>query len=541
MSAQEVPRGWKCLENRLPRGPQPNPRQGGEGSTMMIDNMDADEAVSNSLDDLLAEGDHSGRPFNVLVGSNMGNRTLVLSTPMATFYEISEVANRANLEVMTAHRDLPVTQRRLDEPHAKKLAMFMLKGLVDAARRKLERSNRPVPPVLLGIQKEIGTQPYIAMQPITANIRTCKFGGDGLRFERKGGIITVYLSDKHVLWIIDGQHRRYAMHLVFEFLKSITVNGKYPRKPSLYLPADDAKRDPTPAEVQVWSYAFEVARSECSIIVETHLGLDFEQERQLFHDLNNLGKTVESSLVYEFDNSNPVNRFIKERLLGNDILKAKVVDTDNPHDWHKDEGVISRKDLISINALLFLNKTTINGAQPADIIAKEEYGCRFWGAVAQIPYWGEPGAKKSTVAAQPVVLKALAKLAYDFSYGRDENPAHQERLFQAIEQGEIDFSHTNRMWRYFELTPEEREAIFPGMKDAVTPEQAGFNLDLGNYDETNQVMRFGAKHNDIQRHLGDMIRWKLGLPKRKALIKLQFELGLTEILDGVQFEDGVQP
>ena len=483
-----------------------------------------EQVVTNSLDDLLTVGDHSGRPFNVLVGANMGNRTLIISVPMATFYEISEVANRANLDAMPTHRELPVAQRRLDEGHAKKLATFMLKGLIDAARRKLERAGRSVPPALLAIQKDLGAQPYISMQPIVANIRNCQPGGDGLRFERNGGTITVYLSDKHVLWIIDGQHRRFGMHLVFEFLKAVTINGKYPRKPALYVPVDDPKREPTPEEVQVWSYAFEIARTDCSIVVETHLGLNVEQERQLFHDLNNLGKTVEGSLVYEFDNSNPVNRFIKERLLGNDILKANVVDTDNPHDWHKDVGVISRKDLIAINAQLFLNKTTINGASPADINVKEAYGCRFWGAVAQIPYWGEAGAKKNTVAAQPVVLKALAKLAYDFGYGRDEAPAHLERLFSAIERGVIDFSHTNPMWRYFELNSEERERYCPGLRDAITPEEAGFNLDLGNFDPTNQLMRFGAKHNDIQRHLADMVRWKLGMPKRKALAKLQSEL-----------------
>ncbi len=490
----------------------------------------ADQVVTNSLDDLLTEGDHSGRPFSVLVGANMGNRTLVISVPMATFYEISEVANRANLDAVPSHRELPIAQRRLDEGHAKKLAVFILKGLLDAARHKLEHTGGPVPAALLAIQKDLGSQPYISMQPIVANIRSCKPRGEGLRFVRSGGSITVYLSDKHVLWIIDGQHRRFAMHLVFEFLKAITIQGKYSRKPVLYLPAEDPKRDPTPEEVQVWSYVFEIARTDCTVVVETHLGLNFEQERQLFHDLNNLAKTVESSLVYEFDNSNPVNRFIKERLLGNDILKANVVDMDNPHDWHKDDGVISRKDLIAINALLFLNKTTINGASPADINAKEEYGCRFWGAIAQIPSWGEPGAKKNTIAAQPVVLKALAKLAYDFGYGRDASADHLERIFSAIEHDVIDFSHTNAMWRYFELSSEDQERFCPGLKDAVTPEEAGYNLDLGNFDQTNQVMRFGAKHNDIQRHLGDMIRWKLDLPKRKALAKLQS--GLLEKASG---------
>jgi hypothetical protein len=314
------------------------------------------------------------------------------------------------------------------------------------------------------------------------------------------------------------------MHQVFEFLKTVTVNGKYPRKPALYVPADDPKREPTPEETAVWAVTFEVARSECTVVVEVHLGLDYDMERQLFHDLNSLGKAVEVGLVYEFDSSNPVNRFIKANLIDLNVLKAKVVDTDTPHDWHVDEGIIARKDLIAINALLFLNKTNIHGALPADINQKEAYGVRFWEAVAHIPHWGEVGAKKNTVAAQPVVLKTLAKLCYDFGYGRDRDPDLLECVFQAIEQGQIDFSHQNPMWRYFELSKDERGRLCPGLEEAITPEEAGFNLDLGNFDHTNQVMRFGAKHNDIQRHLADIIRWKLGLPKRRALVKLQEEL-----------------
>lgn len=507
---------------------------------MNIEVAQAASNVTTSLDTLLDSGDHSGRPFNVIVGSNMGNRTLVFSVPMATFYEISEVANKQNLAAVPAYDDQPVAQRRLDEAHAKKLAIFILKGLLDTARRSLEKSNQQVPPILTKLLKEIGSQPYISMQPITANIRNCKFGGDGLRFEKNGGVITVYLSDKHVLWVIDGQHRRFAMEMVLDFLKSVLNNNRYPRKPVLYVPTDDPKRDPTPEEIKVWSTAFEIARSECSIIVEAHLGLDIYQERQLFHDLNNLGKTVEGGLAYEFDNSNPVNRFIKERLIGEEVLTATVVDSDNAGDWSKDEGVIARKDLVAINALLFLNKTTISGALPADINAKEQYAFRFWEAIARIPNWGVAGAKKNTVAAQPAVLKSLAKLAYDFSYGREQDSAHLEILFAAIEDGELDFSHTNRMWRYFEMTPEEKETFFPGMADAVTPEEAGINLDLGNYDAAAGLMRFGPKHNDIQRHLGDMIRWKLKLPKRKALIKLQEDIRQQKLMEELMEELNVQ-
>ena len=38
------------------------------------------------------------------------------------------------------------------------------------------------------------------------------------------------------------------------------------------------------------------------------------------------------------------------------------------------------------------------------------------------------------------------------------------------------------------------------------------NRDIGSFD--GKWMRFGSKHNDIFPIIGDMIRWKLGLPSR---------------------------
>jgi hypothetical protein len=53
-------------------------------------------------------------------------------------------------------------------------------------------------------------------------------------------------------------------------------------------------------------------------------------------------------------------------------------------------------------------------------------------------------------------------------------------------------------------------------------------------------VRFGAKHNDIQRHLGDIIRWNLGLPKRKALVKLHDELFQTNEKNKVKASDLIE-
>jgi hypothetical protein len=141
---------------------------------------------------------------------------------------------------------------------------------------------------------------------------------------------------------------------------------------------------------------------------------------------------------------------------------------------------------------------------------------RFWDAVAAIPGFGEPGAKTITVAAQPVVLKALAKLTYDFTWGKwapeegEDNPM-LDKLLDGLT--EIDFSHDNPIWRYFEMTDNERKK--KGLEDLADylPKSEG-NRDIGQFQ--NGVMRFGAKHNDIFPIIGDMVRWKLGLPNRHA-------------------------
>ena len=240
------------------------------------------------------------------------------------------------------------------------------------------------------------------------------------------------------------------------------------------------------------------------------MDLTVEEQRQLFHDLNNLGKKVPSGISFDFDSSNPINNFIKEVLIEERVLGAPVSEKDVT-DWAKHDGAMARKDIVAVCAILFLNKTNAKTATPLHVTHMEEVARRFWERISAIPNFGEPQAKLRTVAAQPVMLKALAKLAYDFARGRKANQDHLERLLEGID--EIDFSHENAMWDYYVLTPEERARKLPGL-DAYLPDDDG-NRDIGSRDEAGR-MRFGAKHNDIYPILGDMIRWRLDLPLRRA-------------------------
>lgn len=465
-----------------------------------------------TLEELLDEGDSSARPYKVFTGHNLGSRTFLVTIPMHEFYRMSDVAND-----QTKHGE--ITQRRLDPKHAMNLGLYMLKGLVNAAIVKRQIDKKPIPDVWGQIAERLGRQPYLSLQPIVANIRTCQPDGKNLPAERmlagaETAAFKVFLSQKDVLWVIDGQHRRKGMEIVFEFLDFVRANSRYPKKPRLFTPAE--WMDLTGDELGLWEEVFTVARSFCRIAVEVHLGLNPDQERQLFHDLNRLGKKVDTGLALQFDRSNPVNQFITDELL-HDITDWDVVEKDIV-DWESDDGAIPRKDLVSVNALLFLNKTNIAGAAPPQVDEKLGVARRFWETVRDIPHVGKPGAKDRSVAAQPVVLKALAKLSYDFGFGGKRDAELLDKLLDGV-TNEIDFSHTNPMWAYYELTPKEREERgLQGLSEYLPADEEGFNRDIGKKDSKGR-MRFGAKHNDIFPIIADMIRWRLKLPNRRDSAK----------------------
>jgi DNA-sulfur modification-associated len=139
----------------------------------------------------------------------------------------------------------------------------------------------------------------------------------------------------------------------------------------------------------------------------------------------------------------------------------------------------------------------------------------LWSRIVEIPNFGSHRAKEKTVAAQPVVLKALSKIAFDLSFS-NRRPADGAELYEKFLDGieQIDFAHSNPMWRYYGMNAEEREAKgLSSMSGYLPDEAAGANRDIGSYQSG--FMRFGAKHNDIYPILADMIRWKLGLPNRR--------------------------
>jgi hypothetical protein len=386
--------------------------------------------------------------------------------------------------------------------------------------RKLNKHGKIVPDVLKQIIHTMGRQPYLSIPPLVASFRNCQPGGTNLKVEALTNAsdgtacFKIYINHGDIFWIVDGQHRRKGIQLVYEYLDYVNTNRKYPTKSSLYQNAE--KKDHLSAEeMMIWNECLAISK-ECNVSLEVHLGLDIEQEKQLFHDLNNLARKVEKSLALQFDNSNVVNRFIKEVLIDDyfNVEGFEIFEQDKIN-WTNERPGLTRKDLVAINAHLILNKSTINNAVPNMIDGKEDIARLFWEKILQINGFTQQFPRQNTVSAQPVVLKALAKLTFDFFFGKNKlwvNEDNQKKLFDGIST--IDFSHSNPMWRYYTLTDDEISRYNLETLKEYLPEENDGNRDLGNFDSNNEF-RFGAKHNDIFPIIGDMIRWKLNLPKRK--------------------------
>jgi hypothetical protein len=466
----------------------------------------------DSLDVLAASGDVHETPFNVFIGHNLGHRIFTMSVPFRKFFEISDVANDQDAG--------PVAQRPLDPAHAKKLALYMVKGLVSAAKMRRIVQNKEVLPEFDVLLNKLGSQPYFSIQPLVCNIRNVPPGATGpdgvrgMRLETLQGetaAFRIFLAERHILWVIDGQHRRYAADMCLSFLDDVRQSGRYPGKGAVLFGAKGELI--TDAELVVWNEAWDAARSYATLTLEVHLGLTIDQERQLFHDLNRLGKKVIPSIALQFDSSNPITHFIKTSL--NEDLGVQITDQEQK-DWSQDDGAMVLKDLVAINAIAFLNKGNVAGATPAVVGPREPKVLELWGKIIEIPGFGEARAKERTVAAQPVVLKALAKIAYDLNFS-NRRPANCEDLWQNFLDAvpSLDFTHENPMWRYYTLSPNQREAEGLGGLAQYLPAEGDntANRDLGSIQSG--LMRFGAKHNDIFPILADMIRWRTGLPSRR--------------------------
>lgn len=459
----------------------------------------------------------------VFTGTNLGRFTLTARMSIADFYEMSVVGNRETVALEEFEGEY-VAQRKLIPAHAKGLALYVLRGLVMSAISSRRLAGQAVEPEITQIRDDLAGGPYAALQPLVCNIRALKFGGDDLPMEfaatKDLPFFRVTLTSSQKLWVVDGQHRREAFGIVIKYLEDINKNGFYPRnRNALYNPNSAGTEGKLSAvQLQFWREVFDLALQECSVTVEVHCGLGLKEEGQLFADLNSRGKTLHSSLLAQFDKSDAIAAMVGERLLDGDqpVIRFPIQSESDSKSW--DQSGMTLKDVIMINRLLVHGVNSAQPTAPSEVVEKLPFVERFWTVVQSISGFGQEKARSKTVAAQPVVLKALAKLAYDLAYGvpklRDEEGL--KNLYDAIMSRKLSFSHNEAIWSAVFMDDDEREKQFPGINEFV---YLGDQFKGGEFDAANGWVRYGPAHNDIYPRLGDVIRWKVGLKNRGAAEK----------------------
>ena len=469
------------------------------------------------------------KTYTYLAGGNLGNETILMRLSQRELLDMCVVMNIENISVDKSLANSPHTQRRLYDDHAKALAKYGLLGLVNITIAHMEDAKKTISNEILDITKELegGDSSYQAFQPMVANLMNCAPGGTDLtRYQMQylnpvtgqeediPDVFKIVLSPQNRISLLDGQHRREGFSMVDKWLIHVTSTALYPKK-GLYVPESGDLRI-SPEMIQFWMDVYMIACHEATLSIEIHLGLDPQQQRQLFNDLNAKGKKVEISLQQDFDRADAINKVIMEDLIGN-AIPWKISKTDQ-EDWAQDDGSLVRKYLNPITALAMLGKSSSKGVTPLKADRTLLQAKSFWGMVSKIPNFGKPQAKANTVAAQPVVLKGLAKLFYDTGFGQKNvrNEDDYNKLTNNLRK--IDFKHTNALWGSIMLDSATRNKTFPGIEDYVFVPK-GTNLDAGTIDPNFNWVRYGMKHNDIFPRIGDLIRYVLKMNPRPSVTR----------------------
>lgn len=478
------------------------------------------------LEQLRKTGGRGTVDLPVLAGFNMGSDTLNITMTMATFREVALVANEART-IAVGEGPEQIAQRQLIPDHAKKLSVYMLRGLLAGVKNRWGSEGKYIPEILNDILTELGEGPYQALQPFTANIRSVQDGG--LEFEDTPVGTILHLHKLQKLFVVDGQHRLRAAEMLHDWLNTLITNAKYPKKGLWF----GETQDMTTEEMEIWIAAMTEFSTAFTVDVTVHLGLTIEQERQLFHDLNVLGKKPSAAQALAFDAANPVSKYMNDRLAPDGFVhKLRVLDAGHKKSGTKlEEPAIYRDDLVSTCAILFRGAFNQSAITPIDVLGSEDYADHFWMALAAQPNWASPDWDERTLLAQPTMLKAMAFLVRSFHNGeeaRDKEAAHAKRdaIIQALADGEMDFTHSNRLWRVYLMSPEERETEFPRIDEYITPDVV--RKPYATWDEEAGRLQFGSNTRDIVRYLADLMRYhlrdKVGLEPRPGLVALKKKL-----------------
>lgn len=382
---------------------------------------------------------------------NQGRPTFTGRMTLEQFTDLTVAHNRKWAADAGESMDV-VTQREIIDSHANGLAAFMLEGLVRATVMRAEEDRFPESLImsLNRIAGRLGESLHYGLPQVTlvmsgeVEVRLVKDEADNVVAAR------MFLPAGKLLMVADGQHRREAAKRVREFLNETIANRRTPKN-ARFFPAVDAPL--SGEDVEAWAAVQETFRTWTLISYEAHIGLTVEEARQLFTNYNCNVKPVKTDTNLAFDQANPINRFAKEELVPR-------LGTEGP-----EPSPYDLRQLASINAFLFLGKTSIRNA-PYNVDSLIPKAKQFWNLVLALPEFKREGSLLREV----VVLKGLAKSwFYVHLAKRNSQSAKAERLRDYIRNTRFD--------------PAWADSV-PGLDAHTVPGESG-------------SFRFSPAHNDI--------------------------------------------
>ena len=426
-----------------------------------------------------------------------GQYYILLQMPVKKFVDQSTVKNNPE--------DGDVTQRKLDKKHSDRLAKFFFQALMeDTHSRWDEEKNGPLDSDIEEILAHLNTQPFYGTQPFVAVLPGDFFNDYKVqqKYENVENRLRISLRAHQRLNIIDGQHRREALVTVSNLLNQIIDDKKYTNSRGLVPTGAQGLKKVSSGSLSFFSLARELFFEEYAVAVQVYVNMSPDQERQLFHDLNALGKKMNITLALSFDKGNPVNQF-STRLCSMDWFTGEVVNTDNKKVEFDSPEYLSLRNLNYINALLFLNKTSINGATPTKVKPNEKSALLLWKEIVKISDYSD---RSKCIAAQTCMLKSITKLYYRHAFSRNAEDENQKKILDGL--ASIDFSIDNDFWNLTAWDEAYLKANHPKLLSDYLPDNwkdkpTGLIVD-GKF-------RFTSRHNDAMTILIPILQYLLGI------------------------------
>lgn len=471
------------------------------------------DTAGTSLQDFLATSVAPQRYTTITAhcGRNLGYPTFTTTMDIGMLLDQTRVGNDAAAADDPSGDGL-VTQRPLNVAHATKMAAFTMGSLLTCMTRPAPLGKgKTLPEDAQRILDHLGQQQYYSWAPLVCSVRDSLtevrirraefFNKEGKRIKTDEREIDLKVDTN--IWVVDGQHRRYGFQLVSEWIKKIVDDRRYPRVKDAF-PSGMGKV--TDEAVAFWREVKKLLWNEFTVTVELHFGLSPKQERQLFYFLNDLSRAVPSAISHSFDSGNAINQFTSS-LFEDGTIDKDLIESASQVNW--DDAAWLRLDsLNAVNARMFLNATSMDGAKATVVNPRTEQGKAFWEAVMKIPNVTD---RKKSVAAQPAMLKAMARAYYDIVWGRGHGNLSEDaaETFLTLLPA-VDFSHKNKLWH---LDKSAIQNFKTGLVNSKTLEEVlptnWQTKTIGSADAQG-CFRYDSRHNEILVLLAPILRYVTG-------------------------------